>query len=158
MVIASLFSSHEQLSGGVTLDVDFSLLVMVALFLFMWIVLGPLLFRPMIALFEERERRTEGSVAGAKDLLARADDLKKQYESLVKTARTDGARERDRIRSEAQKTEQTMLAKAREEAAAIVAKEKSKIAEQAVVLRQELAATTANISREMVARVLGREV
>jgi F-type H+-transporting ATPase subunit b len=157
MVIASLFSSHEQLSGGVTIDLDASVLVMVALFLLLWIVLGPLLFRPMIALFEERERRTEGSVAGAKDLLARAEDLKKQYDSLVKTARTEGARERDRIRSEAQKTEQAMLAKAREEAADIVAKEKAKIAEQAVGLRQELAATTANVARDMVARVLGRE-
>ena len=51
--------SSESGGGGVDVDFDATLLIMVGLFVFLWIVLKPLLFDPMLRLFEERERQVD---------------------------------------------------------------------------------------------------
>src|SRR6266568_1351766 len=68
-VVMSALSSSE--GGGVEVDFDLTVVGQIVLFLFLFIVLKPMLFDPMLHLFEERERRIDGA-----KLLARKIDEK----------------------------------------------------------------------------------
>ena len=57
----TLLSSVSSAAGGIDVDVDLTVFGQVALFLVLMLVLKPLLFDPLLKLFEEREKRIEGA-------------------------------------------------------------------------------------------------
>ena len=58
--------SHSAAGGGVNLDFDATLFVQVGFIIVLWLVLKPVLFDPMLKLFEEREKRIEGAIKKAR--------------------------------------------------------------------------------------------
>src|ERR1700679_1026688 len=110
--------SSESGGGGVDVDFDATLLFMVALFLFLWIVLKPLLFDPMLKLFEERERRVDGAKLLARKIDEKSASALTQYENEMQKARASAGAERDRIRAEGVKREAEILAQVRAQTAA----------------------------------------
>jgi F-type H+-transporting ATPase subunit b len=144
--------------GGVTLDFDMTFVVQMVLFAILVIILKPLLFEPLMKLFEERERRTEGAKVLARRMDERAGELLRKYETELDAVRRTAAEERDRMRADAQRLEAQILAEARTEAAKIVEEGKRKLEVEKQSLRAELSTRTAEIAREIAARVLGREV
>ncbi len=145
-------------SGGVNVDLDLTFVVQVVLFVGLFLVLKPLLFTPLLKLFEERERRIEGAKNEARGMFAEADAMMAKYEEeLVEVRRTAGA-ERDKLRVEGQKKEQAILSKVREQTNAMVDEGKAKIAKDGAALSAELATSAQTLAREMASRVLGREV
>src|SRR5271154_5099046 len=108
--LASVLSTSSAAEGGVEVDFDFTVLFMVGLFLVLWLVLKPLLFDPMLKLFEERERRIDGA-----KLLARKIDQKSvgalaEYEAGMAKGRAEANAEREKIRAEGLKKEAEILA------------------------------------------------
>ena len=85
-------SSASAGGGGVDVDFDATLLIMVALFVFLWIVLKPLLFDPMLRLFEERERRVDGNKLLARKIDEKSAGALATYESGMQQGRDRGER------------------------------------------------------------------
>ncbi len=54
------------MSGGVDIDIDRTALLMMAIFAVLVVLLKPLMFDPILQVFEEREKRTEGAKAEAR--------------------------------------------------------------------------------------------
>ena len=54
-------TGRALVEGGVTVDLDLTLVVQLGFFLVLLFVLKPTLFDPMMRLFEEREKRIEGT-------------------------------------------------------------------------------------------------
>jgi F-type H+-transporting ATPase subunit b len=145
-------------AGTVTLDLDIRLVIQIVLFVLLFLVLRPLLFTPMIRLFEERERRIDGAKAEAKQMYAEADAKMAQYEAQLTQVKRTAGEERDRLRAQGQKREQEILARVRAETNALIDDGRAKIATDAAAIRVELEATSRTIAREIASRVLGREV
>jgi F-type H+-transporting ATPase subunit b len=144
--------------GGVDVDFDATLLFMVALFVFLWIVLKPLLFDPMLRLFEERERQVDGA-----KLLARKIDEKSavaltEYEGAMSKARATANEERDRIRAEGLKREAEILAKVRAQTAETLEAGRKEMQEAAAAARKALQNEIQSIAADAASRALGREV
>ena len=155
---AGFVSSALSEGGGVTVDLDASLLVQIGLFVVLLVILKPLLFEPMLKLFEEREKRIEGTRREASKEDERSAKALAKYEAILAKAREAGSAERDALRADGAKREAEMMARAREHVASTIEQGRSAIANEAKVARADLAREANPLARAIAARVLGREV
>ena len=145
-------------SGGVVVDLDLTFVGQIVLFFLLFLVLKPILFDPMIKLFEEREKRIGGAKDDARQLYASADEKMARYEEEVLRVKQKAGEERDRIRQEGQHQEQAILSKVRTETNTLVDDGRAKIAKEREALRGELGAVSQQLARDIASRVMGREV
>ncbi|MBN1612205.1 MAG: ATP synthase F0 subunit B [Polyangiaceae bacterium] len=143
--------------AGVTLDLDKTLLVQMVLFMVLIVVLKPLLFDPVLRVFEQREQRTEGARSEARALQEKAGELLRKYEKELERLRQAAAEERERLRGEASKLEAEILNEAREASNKIVEEGRGRIDREIQAIETELVARTEELARSMASRVLGRE-
>jgi F-type H+-transporting ATPase subunit b len=142
----------------VNVDFDVMFLAQFLLITTFIVILKPLLFDPLLRVFEERERRTEGAKAEARAMDAQAGELLTRYEAELEKVRRAAAQDREKLRAEATKLEAKIMAEARAESAAILDEGKARIATEVTGLRAELRAGQPALAADIVARVLGREV
>ncbi|MFO0549336.1 MAG: ATP synthase F0 subunit B [Polyangiaceae bacterium] len=139
-------------------DVDVTVFVQIALFGLFITVLKPILFDPLLKLFEERERLTDGARADARSMDEKASELIQEFETEIEKVRHDAARERDRLRAETAKLEATMLEEAKTDAARILAQGRDEIAREVATLRADLDSGRPQLAQQIAAKLLGREV
>ncbi|HVY46851.1 MAG TPA: ATP synthase F0 subunit B [Minicystis sp.] len=149
---AALFASP------ITLDADLSFLAQFALFTLFVTLLKPLLFDPLLRLFEERERRTEGAKKEARAMDAEAGELLQRYEAELERVRREAAVDRDRLRAEAARLEAQIMADARAETARILETGKERIGREVSALRAELEAMQPELAAQIASKLLDREV
>lgn len=155
---AALLSSGLGEGGAVNVDLDASLLVQIALFVVLLLILKPLLFDPMLKLFEEREKRIEGTRREASKEDERSAKALAKYEAILAKAREAGAAERDAIRAESTKKEAEMMAAVRNAVATTIEQGRTALANDTKSTRAKLATEASVLGRGIASRVLGREV
>ncbi|MBX3224114.1 MAG: H(+)-transporting ATPase [Labilithrix sp.] len=153
-----LSSGLSEGGGGVNVDLDASLLVQIVLFVVLLVFLKPLLFEPMLKLFEEREKRIEGTRREASKEDERSAKALAKYEAVLAKAREAGAAERDALRAEGAKTEAEIMARVRSLAATTIEQGRAALASEAKRTRAELTSEASVLGRAIASQVLGREV
>ena len=154
----SLTDSLRASGQAVVVDFDLTLFGQVALFMVLLLILKPVLFDPMLKLFEEREKRIMGAKLQARKLDEGSAGALTKYESEMQKARGAGNAVRERLRADGAKTENEILAKVRESTAASTEAGRKKLAEEIAAARTALRAEASALSKELAVRVLGREV
>ena len=150
--------SAALMSGGVSIDLDRTFIIMMVVFAFLVVALKPLLFDPVLAVFEEREKRTEGAKAEARKMQEKAGELLRRYEVELEKVSQEAATERERVRGETAKLEAQILEEARAAASKIGEEGRRKIEAEVNAIRFDLGRESAALSRDIAARVLGRGV
>jgi F-type H+-transporting ATPase subunit b len=145
-------------SGGVDVDFDASVLAHIGVFLVLLVVLKPLIFDPLLALFEERERRTIGTKGSAKALDDEAERARVVVETKMTAARGEGNAARAALHAQAMKEEAEILAKAREEVDAIMSKGRTATVSAHGSAKAALEAQAKELAALVATRALGREV
>ena len=144
--------------GGVRIDFDRSVLVQMVIFAALVVVLKPLLFDPVLRVFEERERRTEGYRAEARRMQEEAGELLRQYERELDRVRQVASQERERIRAETSQLEAEILAEAQQATTQMLDEGRRQIEAEVNAIRFELGQQSERIAAHIASRVLGREV
>ena len=139
-------------------DFVYTVLVQIVAFLALWFLLSELLFRPFIALLEQRETRTEGLKAAAASLTAEAERLRAEYESAIVKANEEGAAVKETILQEARRTRERLLAESRAQAAERLTAVREEIQKEMRQGRELALQEAAAISRQMAEKILGRKV
>ncbi len=150
--------SNRAAEGGVNLDFDATLFVQVGFIIVLWIVLKPMLFDPMLKLFEEREKRIEGAIKRARKIDEKSTEAKAEYDAAMSTARAEGNAERERLRAESLKKENELLTKVRGETQQKVDAARKSADEDLAAVRAKLAPHARQLAKQVASRVLGREV
>lgn len=145
-------------AGGVNFDFDRTFLVQMVLFMGLIMVLKPLLFDPVLRIFEQRELRTDGARAEARRMQEEAGELLRSYEQELERINQVAAEERERLRSETARLEAEILDEARELTARVVEEGREKIEKEVASIRLDLGKQSERIANELATRVLGREV
>lgn len=158
MPMSELFASVLVASGGVSVDVDLSVLAQLVMFTGFIVLMKPLIFDPLLRLFEERERRTAGAVADARKMDEQAIELKGDYDRKFDGIRREASLDRERLRGETAKLEAEMMGTARDAVAKKLDDGKAKVAEEIERIRAELEQQRHSLAVEIASRVLGREV
>ncbi len=159
MVFASLEgASLASAPQAIQVDFDSTFLVQLALFVVLTLVLKPLLFDPMLKLFEERERLIDGAKMQARHIDEKSAGALARYEAEMAKARAEGNAEREKARAEGLRREQEILAKIREATARQVEAGKSAAQAEAQRARTALREQSSTLAQDVATRVLGREV
>jgi F-type H+-transporting ATPase subunit b len=143
---------------AIQVDFDATFLVQFVLFIGLTLVLKPLLFDPMLKLFEERERRTDGAKLEARRIDEKSTSALTKYETEMAKARASANAEREKIRAEAVRKEQEILGAVRATSTQTLEDGKKAAAAEAERVRATLKGQGGLIARELAGRVLGREV
>jgi F-type H+-transporting ATPase subunit b len=158
MNVSPLAPANLFAAGGVNVDFDLTFLAQFLLFTMFVIVIKPLLFDPLLKVFEERERRTEGAKQKARVMDERAGELLQRYEAELDKVRREANVERDRLRAETARIEAQIMAEARAETARILESGKARIAGEVAEMKRELERGQPALAAEIATRILGRDV
>jgi F-type H+-transporting ATPase subunit b len=154
--------SHAQVphlfANAIELRVDAVFIAQFVLFGLFISLLKPLLFDPLLRVFEEREKRTDGAKAEAREMDAEAGELFKRYEAELARVRREAGVERDRLRAETAKLEAKIMSEARTETAQIIDEGKARIASEVAELRRQLQVEQPKLAAQIASRILDREV
>jgi F-type H+-transporting ATPase subunit b len=137
---------------------DYTFLLQIALFAVLWFGLKRLLFDPMVALLEERERRTSGARAEATRITAAVQDSGAEYDRRMQEVRRTLQAEADAARSTIVAEEQKILAEARNQASAQFEQMHNDLTRLADSARPALATEAQDLAAQMLERIAGRSL
>src|SRR5437899_2192436 len=116
MFLATLWiATAPEEAAPPLIDLDWTVLIQLGLFLLMLAALWRLLFKPYLALRDARDAGIGGARKQASEMVHRADELAETYEQKMHHAKLRGAEERARLRSEGAAEERQLLGAARDE-------------------------------------------
>lgn len=140
------------------ISLDISILYQVILFVLLLLVLNKVLFKPYLALLDNRERRTSGAQHDSVDLEREGAHLRAQYEEKIAQGQATAGDERERILQAAREEREKILGQARQEAEQHLAHARQEIAAALQVERRLAIAEATTIAAEIASKVLGRKV
>ena len=142
--------------NSIQLVPDGTLFLHVLIILVMVYVLNATLFKPINRILEAREKRTQGRLTEAEEILSNVSEKLAAYERALRAARTEAYALSERERAAALEARQKDLDKMRAQLAASTAAEKEAIKRQADAARISLEADARRIAVEIGSRVLSR--
>ena len=146
------------LSEGSIIDLDVTFWFQLALFGIAFFFFRPLVFRPMVALFEARENAIQGAKLEALRLQDEAAAESEEFEEEMRRLRLQAGEERDRLRAEGKRLERAVLDHGREETDKQLEEADAQITREAAQLRGELDESIPVLARQIATKMLGREV
>ena len=146
------------LSEGSIIDLDGTIWIQLGLFAVAFFVFRPLIFRPMVALFEAREKAIEGSKLEALRLQDEASAESEEFDVEMRRLRLQAGDERDRLRAEGKRLERTVLDRVREETDKQLADADAKLKTEAAKLRAEIDQSVPALAKQIASKMLNREV
>lgn len=143
---------------SVVVDLDITVVGQIVLFLILLAILKPVLFDPMLKLFEEREKRIDGAKLQARKMDEASAGALSKYESEMQRARAAGNVEREKFRLEGAKTENEILGRVRGATAQSLDEGRKQLQAEVEDVRRALRADAAVLAGQLASRVLGNEV
>jgi len=150
-----LVKSSELITGAGPVDVDLSILFMLALYLVFFYLLNKILILPMRDMFDKRHALTTGARQEADAAVAAAEEKLAEYSQRVGEARREAMGKAKEMRAKGQAAEREMLDGVREEAAAQIAKGLAELAAAGTKAEGELGATADETGKRIAAQILG---
>jgi len=144
--------------NGMTFDFDLTFVLQMLVFASLIVVLRPLLFDPVLRVFEEREKRTEGARQAAREMQEEAGALLSRYEHELAKVHEVARQERDRVRAETLRTEAELLSQARQAANQILEAGRKRIEQQRSEIEFVLGQQSERLAHSVAEAVLGRSL
>jgi F-type H+-transporting ATPase subunit b len=141
-----------------TIDFDLTFVLQMLLFAALIVVLPPLLFDPVLRVFEEREKRTDGARQSAREMQEEAGALLSRYEGELARVHEVARQERERARAETARMESELLAQARQAANQIVEEGRLRIERERRQIQFSLGQESERLARTVAEAVLGRSL
>lgn len=140
------------------LELNYSLVLQIVLFVALWIALKRLWFEPAMRLIAERQRRSEGEVEKARTLSAEVERLRRDHNAALQHAKSEVQREVAEIMRQAEAEQKQLIAQASDDAQRTLATVRARVAEDVAAARKTLSAEVGAIAHEVARRVVGRAV
>jgi F-type H+-transporting ATPase subunit b len=137
---------------------DGTIFLHIIIILAMVFILNATLFKPINRILEERERRTRGRSAGAKEIIKQVEEKLSNYERALREARSEGYRLMEQERAEAMRERSMKVEAVREELNRRLEEEKQAIRAQAEAAGAALTRDAGAIAADISAHILHRPV
>lgn len=150
-------SSHAA-AGGDLLTVDKTIAIQLIIIIAAFYILNSLIFKPLLALLENRKKLTTGSLDEARELVERAEKLIEKYNEQIDTARVEANEQRAEIRNQGQQVAEKMIHEARQESQTLVENYKKDLEIQVKNIKEKIRPEIEDLARTVASKVLDREV
>jgi F-type H+-transporting ATPase subunit b len=156
MPMASLLVLNEG-AGGL-FDFNATLPLMALQFILLTVILTFVFYKPVSKHLEERETYINGNLSQASEKLVKADELYKQYDEQLKTARINAQSVIAESEKEAKDLVALEISQARTDAAELLAQTNKELEAQKSLALQKLEAQVDELSQLIKAKLLGKEI
>jgi len=136
------------------IQLDWTLAVATAVFIFTWIALNRILFRPFLKVTEKRRDMTSGVFEDAETYSHKVEALTESYEQRVKDERQAGFSLTEERRTEALGNRSSVIEEARGRADKLLVEAKQKIDKELVESKQDLKLQSDNLAEAIADRLL----
>ncbi|MEK7851445.1 MAG: ATP synthase F0 subunit B [Deltaproteobacteria bacterium] len=140
------------------ISLNLTIFIQMGLFLVLMLILNRLVFRPMVSLLEEREKRVKDPGADAKGMEAEVERMRLQYEATLNDAKLKAIEERNGLRKEGADREQEIIKNAYKASEETLSDVKGKIEKELDIAREALRKEAAFLSSNVAEKLLGRPV
>lgn len=144
------------LAGDSLLSVDFSLLIVVAIFIVLIYVLDALIFQPVTKVLDERERLTSGSSGDAQKLSHDYDQQLAQYEEKIRAARTESYKMLEAKRKTALDERAKKLSEAKQEVSEKIESSKKQLLQTSTQAKSRLESDSLQMAQSIASTLLKR--
>ncbi|HTY18276.1 MAG TPA: hypothetical protein VMH82_11160 [Myxococcota bacterium] len=134
------------------------LTALLLLFLLLIPLANGLLFRPVLAVLDEREARIGGARARAADLARQAGALVQQHDEAVRAARAAASAERAGLLEQARQAQHAAIGEARQASEREIAAARNEVGAAVQAARGALARDAEPLAREIATQLLGRSL
>ncbi|MBI1746288.1 MAG: ATP synthase F0 subunit B [Acidobacteria bacterium] len=142
---------------AVTIFPDKSIFSVVVIFAILFMALNRVLFQPLFRVMDERSKRTDGVVTESKKTMERYSALLGQYESSIRTGRTECYKQQEQVRTAAVKSASEQIQQARREAEMLIDRAKQELLAQVEQAKGSLAAD-ASATADMISQLILRRL
>jgi len=156
--LTPILALAEEAGGASLLTPDGSLLLILLMFLAFVPVLNRILFKPVSKVLAERERLTAGSSRDAENILNTIDQKLADYESEIRSARSEGYKLVEQRRQATTALRQGKIDGAHKAAEERLSSAKAQLAADAASARATLVDEATEIANKISSTVLGRAV
>ena len=135
---------------------DASLLVIMGIFWVTFVILRTFLFKPVLALLEDREAETAAAHQAYQAALAENEEKLEAQRAEIAAARAEARAQRDELRREVQTLRQQTVAETKSAVDAKLAQARSELDEQVASERSKLEERAGELAKQMAAQILRR--
>lgn len=140
------------------LDIDHTLVIQIANFLFLLLLLNIIVYRPIRGIINKRKADMSSSEDITQTWRQKADKCSQEYEESILETRKQGLAQRENIRDEGIKEEREMLQVTYASAEEKIGEARKEIQDRIAHARQSLQMELEAFSRELAEKILGRGV
>ena len=144
-------------AGGL-FDFNATLPLMAIQFVLLTVVLTFIFYKPVAKLLDEREAGISANLAEASEKLLKADELYKQYDEQLKTARTNAQAVIAESEKEAKDIVASEIDQARKDAADLIQQTNKELEAQKSLALQKLETQVEELSQLIKEKVLGKQI
>jgi F-type H+-transporting ATPase subunit b len=137
---------------------DITVIIQIVNFLFLLFVLNLVFYRPIRRILDRRSEEVRGLQESIGDLREKSDQYSKELEESYEGARSEGFKEKDKLKQTGAKVEKEILQGAISSAEAKIGKAKEEIDRSMTGVRQSLEKELNMFSKELAEKILGRNV
>lgn len=159
--VAVVLFASPAFASGAKLELIPELPVMVTLVVAFGVLIVPLdrlLFRPLLAVFDEREAKVDGARQKAAVLSKEAETSLIRYETSLKTSREEIAQECKALLRDAREREEKMVRAERQRAEQELGTARAALEASVGQVRAELRQSVQALGREAAEKILGRSL
>lgn len=140
------------------LNIDYTLIIQIANFLFLLFILNIFLYKPIRQILSQRREEIDSFAGMIGEFEDKSAQSKKALEENMAGARKEGLKEKEALKGEGSDQEKGMLQEATTEASEKLDQARDEISASLVSARQTLEKELALFSRELAQKILGRSI
>jgi F-type H+-transporting ATPase subunit b len=140
------------------LGVNSTVWVQLACFIVAYLALSQLIFKPYLAAYQERSKRTVGSEQYAERIIEETRQLQSQYESKARAINQDYKAIYDESRTKAMREQDAVVSRARAEASTLLVEQRALIQREVENAHRELSHKISPVALVMASKLLGKEL
>jgi len=138
------------------MKINGSIFVIAAIFLVLLVILNKLVFQPMVAILNERQRKIDEGAEAQKTSMTTVEESLNAYQAKVLDARKSAQRKRNKILQESEMVREETIHAAREQAFAKIQAAVTELDEQVDKAKLTLKDETHQLAQKIVSSVLAR--
>jgi F-type H+-transporting ATPase subunit b len=140
------------------ISLDWTLILQFFNFFVLLFFLNKLLYRPLVAIMNERRDKIESGNLRAQEIEAEVDEKMQRYQQQLSTAKSDAAQERAALRKAGQEQETEITGEAQQKAVTRIKDIREQVGKEATEAGQVLNNEAKALAGQIAAKVLGRKL
>ena len=156
-MLATQLLAMTEGAGGL-FDFNATLPLMAIQFVLLMVVLTFIFYKPVSKVLDDREMYISGNLTQASEKLIKADELYKQYDEQLKTAKVDAQSTIAQAEKEAKDAVALEISEARADAAKLIEQTNKELEAQKSIALEKLETQVDELSQLIKEKLLGKEV